>query len=72
MHYLPHGLGALLVEGSLDSLGTRGAWLQDIQAALVEVVDGVSRRLLPAAQVPGYLWDPSPLEPPEVSGIGAR
>jgi len=52
---LPQGFGATFVKGAMDVLRARGASHQSIQAAFVEGVDGVTHRLLGAAEVRGYL-----------------
>jgi hypothetical protein len=63
VEHLPQGLGALLlVEGGLGPFGTRRAGSESLKATLVEVVDGVAHRLLPAAQVLSDLRDLIPLE----------
>src|SRR3712207_4181649 len=63
VEHLFESLGTLLVEGVAGSFGARGSGNESIQAPLVEVVDGVAHRLLPAAQVLSYLrYICSPLE----------
>src|ERR671910_341171 len=51
----PQGFGALLVEGVPCSLRPRGFGRQSGKATLVEVVDGIARRLRAAPQRAGYL-----------------
>ena len=54
-HPPPQGFGALPVEGGAGSLGARGFGLQSGEARpLVEVVDGLARRLGAASQREGY------------------
>src|SRR3712207_3406832 len=55
VEHLFESFGTLLVEGVAGSFGARGSGNESIQAPLVEVVDGVAHRLLPAAQVLSYL-----------------
>src|SRR5215218_5361132 len=50
----PQGFGALLVEGVPCALRTRGLGRQSGKATLVEVVDGIARRLRAAPQRAGY------------------
>ena len=53
----------MVVEGVASSLGTSRTGREGIQAPLVELMDSVAHRLLPAAQVQSYLRDIySPLE----------
>src|SRR5215208_525459 len=57
VEHLPQSLGTLLVEGVAGSFGARGSGNESIQAPLVEIMDGVAHRLLPAAQALGYFRD---------------
>jgi hypothetical protein len=50
-------LSSSKAEGGAGSLWARGAGHQSVQATLVEIVDGITHRLLPAAQVLSYLRD---------------
>jgi len=60
--HLPQGLGPSLIESVASSPGTRRFGHQSIHASGVEVVDGVTHRLLAASEVRRYLGTSSPLE----------
>ena len=55
--HLPQGLGPSLIESVASSPGTRRFGHQSIHASGVEVVDGVTHRLLAASEVRRYLGD---------------
>ena len=50
----------------MDGVGTKGTLGQALQAGLVESSDGITNRLLIAAQVVANLWGPFP------SGVGQQ
>jgi hypothetical protein len=55
--HLPQGLSVSLIESVASSPRTRRFGHQIIHASGVEVVDGVTHRLLAASEVRGYLGD---------------